>query len=29
MKLDEGHVYILNDVDDITGPSYYTNRHGL
>jgi len=23
MKLDEGHVYILNDVDDITGPSDY------
>ena len=23
MKLDEGHLYILNDVDDITGPSDY------
>jgi len=23
MKLDQGHVYILNDIDDITGPSDY------
>ena len=23
MKLDEGHVYILNDVDDITPSDYY------